>query len=299
VGEGWGEGWGEGFLKDILPTISPSDIKSTTDFDGLAALRNQAKSQSPEALKAVAQQFESLFLDMMMKSMRDANLGDGLFDSDESQFYQEMWDKQIAMQLAKGKGFGIADLMLRQLQQTGAAQPAAGEGPKSAADPAHFVRSVLPLARSAAEKLGTAPLALVAQAALETGWGTRIPRGADGSSSHNLFGIKSGSAWAGPQASARTVEYQQGLVTQKTDSFRAYGSPEEGFADYVQLLTANPRYESVLAAGPDVSRYAQALQDSGYASDPRYASKIKEIYAGETMRAALAQLKEGVPEPTP
>ncbi len=290
-------------MKDSLPTITPADIKSSTDFTGLAALRNQAKSQSPEALKAVAQQFEALFLDMMMKSMREANLGSGLFDSDESQFYQEMWDKQIAMQLAQSKGnnkgFGIAEMMLRQLQRSGAAQPASGAGPQSAPDPASFVRSVLPLAQRAAEKLGAEPLALVAQAALETAWGSKMPRHADGSSSFNLFGIKASPAWSGAEVRSATLEFQGGVPMQKMDAFRAYGSQEAGFVDYVELLTGNPRYQSVLAAGRDASQYAQALQDSGYATDPNYAMKIKAIYAGETMRSAVAQLKEGLTVPTP
>jgi flagellar protein FlgJ len=287
-------------VKDLaLPTLTPTDVKSTTDFEGLAALRTQAQSQSPVALKAVAQQFEALFMDMMLKSMRDANLGSGLFDSEDSKFYQEMWDKQIAMQLAKGKGFGIADLMMRQLQPAAPAQAAGGAGPQAAADPTSFVRSMLPLAKRAALKLGTEPLALVAQAALETGWGARVPRRPDGSSSFNLFGIKSGSQWKGDEALSKTLEFQGGALQPKTESFRAYGSHDEGFADYVELLSQNPRYQSVLAAGPDASRYAQALQDSGYATDPNYAMKIKAIYTGETMRAALAQLKEGSPPPTP
>ncbi len=286
-------------MNHTLPTLTPTDVKSTTDFDGLAALRNQAASQSPEALKAVAQQFEALFMDMMLKSMRDANLGEGLFDSEDSKFYQEMWDKQIAMQLAKNKGFGIADLMMRQLQPAAPAQAAGGAGPQAAADPTSFVRSVLPLAKRAALKLGTEPLALVAQAALETGWGARVPRRPDGSSSFNLFGIKSGSQWKGDEAISKTLEFQGGALQPKTEGFRAYGSHDEGFADYVQLMSQNPRYQSVLAAGPDASRYAEALQSSGYATDPNYASKIKAIYSGETMRAAVAQLKEGAPAPTP
>ena len=287
-------------VNNSLPIITPADIKSSTDFSGLAQLRNQAKSQSPEALKAIAQQFESLFLDMMMKSMREANLGSGLFDSDDSQFYQEMWDKQIALQMSKGKGFGIADMMMRQLmQQTGVTQPPAADAARPVADPASFVRNVLPLAQRAAERLGTQPLALVAQAALETGWGTKVPKRADGSSSNNLFGIKSGASWAGPQAVMRTLEYQNGALSEKRDAFRVYGSSAEGFSDYVELLTGNPRYQAVLVAGQDPARYAQALQDSGYATDPNYASKINAIYESEPMRAALAQLKEGAPVPTP
>jgi len=286
-------------LKDLLPTITPADVKSTTDFDGLAALRNQAKSQSPEAIKAVAQQFEALFMDMMVKSMRDANLGSGLFDSDETEMYQQMWDQQIALQLAKNKGFGIAELMTRQLQQTAAAQAASGDGPQAATDPTSFVRKLLPLAKQAAMRLGTEPLAIVAQAALETGWGTKIPRRADGSSSFNLFGIKSGSRWNGPEVAVKTLEFQGAALTPKTDNFRAYGSHAESLADYVDLLTTNPRFQGVLAAGSDGPRYAQALQDSGYATDPNYANKINAIYSGETLRAALAQLKEGGSTPTP
>jgi flagellar protein FlgJ len=290
-------------LNDVLPTVSPTDVQTYSDFNALAELRTQAQTRSPEALKAVAQQFESLFLDMMMKSMRDANLGNGLFDSNETQFYQEMWDKQIAMQLAKGKGFGIADLVLRQLQQANAAPPAAGEAAKPPASvvdhAASFLRTVLPLAQRAATKLGAPPLALVAQAALETAWGTRVPRRADGSSSFNLFGIKSGANWSGPEAVTRTLEYQNGALAEKRAAFRAYGSAEEGFSDYVSLLAGDPRYQSVIAAAKDPQLYAQALQDSGYATDPNYAMKINTIYSSQTLRAALAQLKDGTAEPIP
>jgi len=290
-------------LNDVLLTVSATDIQSYSDFNALAELRNQAQAKSPQALKAVAQQFESLFLDMMMKSMREANLGSGLFDSNETEFYQEMWDKQIAMQLAKGKGFGIADLVLRQLQPGGTAQPAAGLGAVSTGDAVGnataFLRTVLPLAQRAAVKLGAQPLALVAQAALETAWGTRVPKRADGSSSFNLFGIKSGAGWDGPEAQARTLESRGGALAATRAAFRAYGSPEESFSDYVSLLTRDPRYQSVLAAGQDPQRFAQALQASGYATDPNYASKINNIYSSETMRAAFAQLKDSAPLPTP
>lgn len=287
-------------MKDVaLPTISPADVKSTTDFEGLAALRNQAKSQSPEAIKAVAQQFEALFMDMMVKSMRDANLGSGLFDSDETQMYEQMWDQQISLQLAKNKGFGIADMMQRQLERLNGVQPAAGAGPTAAADPVGFVKSVLPLATQAAKKLGAEPLAIVAQAALETGWGTKVPQRADGISSHNFFGIKSTGGWSGDSVTTSTLEFQGGALKPQTADFRAYGSAADGMADYVQLLTANPRYQGVLAAGRDASKYADALQSAGYATDPNYASKIKAIYAGETLRAAVAQLKDASLGPIP
>lgn len=288
-------------MKDLtLPTATPRDIQSTTDFDGLAALRNQAKDQSPAAIKAVAQQFEALFMDMMVKSMRDANLGSGLFDSDESEMYQQMWDQQISLQLAKSKGFGIADLMMKQLERTSAAQPAVGAGPQpAAADPTSFVRSVLPLAKQAAKRLGTEPLAIVAQAALETAWGSKVPRRADGSSSFNLFGIKSGASWAGEAVAAKTLEFTGGALTQKADSFRAYDSHAEGMRDYVELLSGNPRYQGVLAAGRDATGFAKALQAAGYATDPNYANKINAIYSGETLRAAVAQLKDEGLGPTP
>lgn len=153
----------------------------------------------------------------------------------------------------------------------------------------HFVASVWPHAQRAAQELGVDPRALVAQAALETGWGRRALRREDGGQAHNLFGIKA-TGWQGARARAATHEYVDGVRRDEVAEFRAYASPAESFADYVRLLKHSPRYRQALAAGTDVRGFADGLQRAGYATDPAYASKIAAIAAGPSMGRAMAAL---------
>lgn len=157
--------------------------------------------------------------------------------------------------------------------------------------PEGFVASIWPHAQGAARELGVDPRALVAQAALETGWGRRQIKHGDGSSAHNLFGIKA-TGWNGAQARAGTHEYVDGVRRNETASFRAYGSPAESFADYVRLLKSNPRYQKALQAGTSVAGFARGLQQAGYATDPSYASKIAAIAGGPTVQRAVAAVTE-------
>jgi peptidoglycan hydrolase FlgJ len=322
--------------KLALP-IAPHDVSTYTDFAGLARLKADAQNHSPETLKKVAQQFEALFLEMMLKSMREAKLGEGIFDSDASEFYQGMFDKQVAMDLAQGSGngLGIAELLVRQLssQSSGgpkAPPPAAALAPqqivpqqvvpqqqqlvphqaapqpqppvapqkvqKTSAQwrpstPIDFVREVLPHAHQAAASLGIHPLALVAQAAVETGWGRHVMSGHDGASSFNLFGIKAGGEWSGAKVSKRTLEVEAGTAIQKQAHFRSYSSMAESFSDYVKVITQSPRYREVLEHGKTMEGFAEAIGRSGYATDPEYANKIKGILNGQTLREALRTLK--------
>jgi len=164
-----------------------------------------------------------------------------------------------------------------------AQQAAEGFAPRS---PERFVASIWHHAQAAARELGVDARALVAQAALETGWGRKqIPRG-DGGSGHNLFGIKA-PGWRGERATAGTHEYVDGVRRRETAQFRAYASPAESFADYVRLLKQNPRYRQALQSGGDVGRFAQALQKAGYATDPSYAAKIAAIANGPTIGRAV------------
>ncbi|MBN8803142.1 MAG: flagellar assembly peptidoglycan hydrolase FlgJ [Stenotrophomonas acidaminiphila] len=155
--------------------------------------------------------------------------------------------------------------------------------------PEGFVASIWPHAEKAARELGVDPRALVAQAALETGWGRRHIKRDNGSSSHNLFGIKA-SGWKGESASAATHEYVDGQRQSQTARFRAYGSPAESFGDYVRMLKNSPRYQAALQAGSDVRGFAQGLQRAGYATDPGYAAKIAAIAAGPTIDRAVAAI---------
>lgn len=153
--------------------------------------------------------------------------------------------------------------------------------------PEHFVAKIWPHALRAAKELGVDPRGLVAQAALETGWGRRGIRDRDGNSSNNLFGIKA-TGWQGQRISTSTHEYVNGQRRSERADFRAYQSPADSFADYVRLLKSSPRYQHVLNAGGDVHRFASELQRAGYATDPSYARKIYAIANGPTLDRALA-----------
>ena len=282
------------------------------DFAGLEKLRAGAAHNDPAAVRVVARQFESLFARMMIKSMRDAIGKDPIFGSDQAQTYQSMFDDQLSMQMTQGKGLGLADMLMRQLQHAGvsggAAQGGAAAGtatgpavpvnggaaaapagrPASGAEQASFISQVWPQAEAAAQQLGVHPVSLVAQAALESNWGRSVPRSASGASSNNLFGIKAAGGWTGAAVTARTQEYQDGSPAPANAAFRAYASPGESFHDYVAVLRANPRFSAALGSGNSVSGFATALQQGGYATDPDYARKVQAV-AGQV----VAALKSG------
>src|SRR5882762_3240637 len=304
-------------IKSVTPP-SPAMANANTysDPNGLAALKQDPNS--PAALHAVAQQVDALFLQMMLKSMRDANAAAGTGDSNEMGMYQDMFDKQIALTMSQHQDLGLGSLLTRQIAAraaaggTAAAQPggptvpraAAGPPPVGAPPPAtpapptsmtqsieDFVDQVMPSIRTAAQALGLNPLALLAQAALETGWGKRMARTAEGNPSLNLFGIKADDTWVGARAAANTVEYAGGVATQRQAAFRAYGSIEESVNDFANLLKNYPRYRHAAAAGPDAQAYVDGICRSGYATDPEYAAKLNDILHGSTLRAAVKSIK--------
>ena len=274
-------------------STAPIDRSFYADPQGLSALRQDAKTQSPSALRETAKQFESLFTTMMLKSMRAATPKDSLLGSDQQDFYQDMFDQQLATQLSKGKGLGLADMLVQQLLRGGlsaptAGTPPAGPAPATAAGapttanwpPASrqdFVDALLPAATAAGQKLGVDPGTLIAHAALETGWGKSMPRNADGSCSFNLFGIKAGAGWTGAQAVSPTTEFVNGQPQTQQASFRSYASPADCLQDYASLLSARQRYASALGTGSDASAFAGALQRGGYATDPQYAAKLTAV----------------------
>ncbi len=293
-----------------------------TDFSGLAALRARAREDKDAALDEVSRQFESLFLQMMLKSMRDASLGGGLMDSKQSEFYRDMYDKQIAVDMAQKQGIGLADVLKRQLGGGISAQysdlspekylgmpitarpvdgadaatvarrsvdtPAAFDG-----SPEAFVDALWPVAEQAAAKINLPPEALLAQAALETGWGRHVMQHGTGDSSHNLFGIKADSRWQGDKVMVSTLEYRDGVALNTRANFRAYESFEHSFSDYVDFVQRNPRYQQALAQTNDPKAYFSALQEAGYATDPAYAQKIQRILDSESMQRAAQSAKEG------
>jgi flagellar protein FlgJ len=318
------------------------------DFNGLANLKNQARKDSPEALKEVARQFEAIFLSNLLKGMREAKLADGITDNDQSKFYNELYDKQLAVHLSGKPGVGLADLIVKQLghdqpdseksgienylNRSAGSQKIISQYPRAVekqggnkvdsrvdADTAgsrmiinayiqdssplnemteislkdnharpiqsaeDFVRQLHPYAEQAAKELGVEPKVILAQAALETGWGRSLIKNSNGSNSFNLFNIKADKSWQGKQAQVPTLEFEQGIAKKVNAGFRSYASFQESFQDYVAFIKNNPRYGDALKQAGNGERYLHELQRAGYATDPNYANKIMSIYHGNTM----------------
>ena len=328
-------------------------VHQYTDLQGLAALRRDAKAQDPAALREAARQFESVFTRMMLQSMRQASgEGEGMLDSQQSLFYRDMFDDQLAVELSRGRGLGLAEMLVAQLMRAGLAPPtppgapaqsialdpkaaivaplvdedrilpaaaalrpivtadraapglpapapapsavparasgappappapSASVPPRTAARPGSreaFLEAIMPAAEAAARTLGVSPRNLIAQAALETGWGRSLPRSADGRLSFNFFGIKATGAWKGPSVAAATTEVLGGRERRMVERFRAYTSIEESVADHARLLGQSRRYAAVRGTGDDAHAFGAALQRGGYATDPSYARKIVQV----------------------
>lgn len=327
--------------------IISADISSklAVDSKSIDDLHAMAKHRPDEALQKVAQQFEALFTHMLLKSMREATPKDGLFDSQQTQFFTQMYDQQLAQHIST-KGIGIADLMVQQLSRTNqrsepqtsisqtdailssihAASMANKQGhpndraeqlwsaanrdghkvvpaekANSSAEPfaqpvqsesslrkqpnssVNFFDKLLPHAKITSEATGIPPHFMLAQAALESGWGKHEIRRADNSPSYNLFGIKAGASWKGDTVEKVTTEYINGAPQKVVEKFRAYKSYAEGFNDYARLLSDNPRYAKVLNS-TDATSFAHGLQRAGYATDPQYAEKLIRILKSESLQ---------------
>jgi flagellar protein FlgJ len=300
-------------------TIPVGDVHSYADFAGLDALKKGARQNDPATLRAVAKQFESLFARMMIKSMRDAVGSDPIFGSDQEKMYQSMFDDQLSLEMTRGRGLGLADMLVRQLQRAGGAgasapagltgagsvTPAAGASPTaqvltpaSGAEQSRFIEEVWPAAQAAARQLGVDPRALVAQAALESNWGRGMPHDSSGHPSNNLFGIKAGGTWDGSSVLSATTEVDNGASIATRANFRSYDNTDQSFQDYVTLLRGNPRYAAALNTGDNVKAFATALQQGGYATDPNYARKVSSL--ADSLANALAHspaLKSAMAEP--
>jgi flagellar protein FlgJ len=286
-----------------IEALNPSFYADPAGLDGL---KRNAAEQTPQALREAARQFESLFTNMMLKSMRSASEGDPLFGSDQADFYQDMFDQQLAVELGKGKGLGLADMLVRQLQGksgAGATNPAAAKQapdvtkapditrgsdiakgadltstwpPRSRED---FINAIRPAATAAASQLGVDADTIIAHAALETGWGQSVPTGRDGKPGFNLFGIKASGDWQGAATQSATHEFTAGSMQRTSASFRAYDSPEQSVGDYVRLLKGNTRYAAALGTGSDANAFARGLASGGYATDPDYVAKLTAVAA--------------------
>lgn len=255
-------------------------------LDPLASLRSAAAQDPKRAIKEVAKQFETLFMQELMKSMRQATLSSGLLDNEGTKLGTELMDTEFAGKMSGGKG-GLADAIARQLERqmgVGAseqtktvnrtAQTTPLRPPTSASE---FVAMHGQAAQRAERASGIPATFMVAQAAHETGWGKKQIRMADGSNSFNLFGIKATSDWKGPVARITTTEYVNGQAQKTVQAFRAYSSYEESFADYARMMKTSPRYRDVVARADDARQFAQGLQRAGYATDPAYADKLGRV----------------------
>lgn len=328
-----------------------TDPAIQTSFEPLTHLKKGAREKDPQAIKQVAKQFESLFVKMMLKSMRDTVPENELFGSNAERMYQDLYDKQLSLQISNGRGIGLAEVIERQLggvpenelsarkvddylsnprsvvpvdtllearKNTGDIdkkimsagelapenkkvptneniEPVLKKGAWESAD--DFINDVWPHALRASEKLGIDADVLLAQSALETGWGKHLPLNTDGSNSFNLFGIKADQRWQGDSVEIMTREFRHGVMQHEKSAFRSYDSVSQAFEDYTNFIKSSPRYQKALEHRADGDAYARELQKAGYATDPDYAKKIKRVRSNEDLQAKVIELKNINPAP--
>ncbi|AGU51424.1 peptidoglycan hydrolase FlgJ [Variovorax paradoxus B4] len=307
------------------------DQRLALDVQSVDALRHTVRTSPQEGLKQVSRQFEALFMNMVLKSMREATPSSGLLENRDEKVYMSMLDQQLAQNLS-GRGVGLAEAMLAQLSRAAPSGETDGSGSEGMS---LAPRVGIPLTPQSGIPLGSAPLQsapprpaaasvdlgiyqrnsdrpasgavaslqgnvdsfvqrmggsaqvasaasgvpaplILAQAALESGWGKREIRADDGTQSFNLFGIKADRSWKGPVVETTTTEYVDGEPQRVRAKFRAYGSYDEAFTDYARFITRNPRYANVLAADTPAEA-AHGLQKAGYATDPQYGQKLVRI----------------------
>lgn len=327
-----------------------SNASQFLDLGGLDSLRSKARNGENSALKEVAQQFEGIFVQMLMTSMRDANAvfeSDSPMNSQYTKFYEQMHDQQMSLNLSGEGMLGLADLMVQQLDPanspmtpasvlrgdsnssaksnaftldnphalqmpstrsmsaapvdtavnsaantavapqtleallSGKVLPSAAlTADKSQADftsQDEFVSRLYPHAEKAAQELGTTPEVLIAQSALETGWGQKMVKGAAGQQSNNLFNIKADSRWQGDKAQVSTLEYEQGVAVKQKADFRVYEDIGQSFNDFVSFVSNSERYQDAMKKAANPAAFVQSLQDAGYATDPKYADKVMQV----------------------
>ena len=281
---------------------------SATNTLSIADLRSAAARDPKAAIRETARQFEALFMQQLMKSMREATVSSGMLDNEGTKLGTEMLDSQYAAKMTGLPG-GLTDAIARQLERQmgvgasaalAAPAPAAGAASSATATPlsqkqADFVQLHGSAAHAAEAQSGIPAAFMIGQAAHETGWGKHEIRNGDGSNAHNLFGIKAGADWTGRVAEITTTEYVAGEAQKVTAKFRAYASYQESFRDYARMLKDSPRYAGVAAqaaqgsaSAASAAGFAQGLQRAGYATDPGYADKLARVI-NTTLRVQRAQ----------
>lgn len=236
-------------------------------------------------LRKAAEQFETLFANMMLKAMRDT-VPENELAGHGGAMYQEMLDGEYAKLLTRTGGLGIADALVRQLApQAGGSDTPQASARTAPVRPEGFVSALLPAVRARAAEHGVPVEGVLAQAALETGWGRHVPRLADGRSSNNFFGIKADAGWKGERVAHETLEFVDGAMVKKREWFRAYPDADAAVEDYFRFL-GKSRYEAVRGSS-SVDEFARGLQEAGYATDPDYADKLRDVAKGELLQTAL------------
>ncbi|MFG6416723.1 flagellar assembly peptidoglycan hydrolase FlgJ [Roseateles sp. DC23W] len=280
--------------------------QSLGSLDSLNGLKAQASRDPKASIRETAKQFETLFMQEVMKSMRASTLASGMLDNNATQLGTEMLDTQFAGKMSGLPG-GLSDAIQRQLQRQMGVQDLSPEAVKRASQttlaqalpalatkgiPNHvqsFIQKHDASAKAASAATGIPASFMVAQAAHESGWGKREIVGADGTKSHNIFGIKATPGWTGKTVDVQTTEYVNGKAQKVVAKFRAYGSYDEAFKDYARLIGTNDRYAKVVAQAQTGSAagFAKGLQQAGYATDPAYAEKLAKTI-NTTMRVQRA-----------
>ena len=355
-----------------------SNASQFLDLGGLDSLRVQAQRDEKGTLKEAAKQFEGIFIQMLMKSMRDANAAfksDNPMNSQTTEFYEQMLDQQMSVDLSNKGMLGLAELMVQQLSpedspmtpasvlrgntdykvnpnmfveqptkldedtlaliaskeqiatshqvvntdsmtstmpqqlasvlrgeqlasqasQAGKSLPQAGViktkekgiAVSEFTSPEHFISVLYPHAEKAAKSLGTSAEVLIAQSALETGWGQKVVRRNDGTMSHNLFNIKADKRWQGDKTSVNTLEFEKGIAVQQKADFRMYDNLEQSFSDFVSFIGQGERYQDARKVAAEPTQFIRALQKAGYATDPQYANKVINVMKSVKERLKL------------
>jgi flagellar protein FlgJ len=263
------------------------------DLRSLDTLRARAGQDPRAAVKEAARQFEAVFMQELLKSLRATTIQSGFIDNAASDMGTELLDQQYATRLAGLPG-GLADMIARQLERhlglgnapsvppapgpvAGRPLPAPLAPPRAPGPQGEFLREHWHAAQIAARETGLPEHFILAQAAHESGWGRREIKNADGSSSYNVFGIKATGGWQGKVAEVTTTEYVNGQPRKMVQKFRAYDSLQEAYRDYARLIKNNQRYARVIEQGHTAQGFAQGLQDAGYATDPAYADKLTRV----------------------
>jgi peptidoglycan hydrolase FlgJ len=314
-----------------LTSANKSQLEMSRNYHDMGSvnkLREAAQSGDSGALEEAAKQFEAIFVQMMLKSMRKAQDAladkDSPFSTEQVKFYREMHDKQLATDLSTNGSIGLADVIMQQMGPGNGVTPAsavrsdgnlsvlnrhnvaaiqnaqdrvmgtnnenvsAGATKEAAfASAQEFVNALYPHAVEAAKGLNLDPKALIAQAAVETGWGKSLIHKGDGENSHNLFGIKADKRWEGEKATVDTLEFVNNVPEKQQASFRSYGSFSHSMEDYVDFIKSNPRYEQATQKTESPADYFKALQQAGYATDPKYAEKVMSVFNGNTLGELL------------